>query len=143
VPARMSRPQFLEEWIDGAIICRESSAVGFVWSLYEGCLNFFVKLVPLVSERRSTASANKILNEEVGRLLSWGDGFDNGELDRTLERDPELKSATLEYLSSLGTLKPRCWEGRLLVFQRKSPRRSGSQCLGRGNIAVSFKSLRF
>jgi hypothetical protein len=100
----MGRPQFLEEWIDGATICRGSSTVGFVWSLYEGCLNFFAKLVPLVSERRSTASANKILNEEVGRLLSWGDGFDNGELDRTLERDLELKSTTLEYLSSLGTL---------------------------------------
>jgi hypothetical protein len=100
----MGRPQFLEEWIDGATIYRGSSAVGFVWSLYEGCLNFFAKLVPLVSERRSTSSANEILNEEVGRLLSWGDGFDNGELDRILERDPELKSTTLEYLSSLGTL---------------------------------------
>lgn len=100
----MGRPQFLEEWIDGATICRESSAVGFVWSLYEGCLHFFAKLVPLVSKRPSTASAKAVLNEEVGRLLSWGDGFENGELDRALERDPELKSTALEYLSSLGAL---------------------------------------
>lgn len=100
----MDRLQLLEEWIDGTTLWRESSAVGPVWSLYEGCLNFFAKLLPLVPTRRSTVSANAILNEEAGRLLAWGGGFENGELDRTLETDLELKSTTLEYLSSLGTL---------------------------------------
>jgi hypothetical protein len=102
--ARMDRPQFLEEWIDGATICRESSAVGIVWSLYEGCLNFFAHLIPFISKKPSTALTDAILNEEVGRLFAWGDGFENGELDRTIERDLELKNTALEYLSSLGTL---------------------------------------
>lgn len=100
----MGRPHFLEEWIDGATICRQSSAVGFVWSLYESCLHLFTTLVPLVSREPSTASAKAVLSEEVGRLLSWGDGFENGELDTALEKDPELKSTALEYLSSLGAL---------------------------------------
>lgn len=99
----MERPRLLEEWIDGTMICRESSAVGFAWSFYECCLHFFAKLVPLVSKAVPTAPAKVVLSEEVGRLLSWGDGFENGELDRTLERDPELKSTALEYLSGLGT----------------------------------------
>jgi hypothetical protein len=99
----MAHPQFLEEWIDGATVCRESSAVGFVWSFYESCMDFLAKLVPLVSKAAPATSARVVLNEEVGRLLSWGDGFDNGALDRALERDPELKSTALEYLSGLGT----------------------------------------
>jgi hypothetical protein len=99
----MAHPQFLEEWIDGTTICRESLAVGFVWSLYESCMNFFAKLVPLVSKTAPSASARVILIEEVGRLLSWGDGFDDGELDRALERDSGLKSTALEYLSGLGS----------------------------------------
>jgi hypothetical protein len=51
----------------------------------------------------SATSAKLILSEEVGRLPSWGDSFEHGELDRTLERDPELKNTALECLSDLGT----------------------------------------
>jgi hypothetical protein len=96
--------QFLEEWIDGTNICRESSSVGFVWTLYDGCLHFFAKLVPLVSRKRITASTKAILSEELGRLFSWADGFESGELDNALDRDSEIQTTTLEYLSSLGSI---------------------------------------
>jgi hypothetical protein len=76
----------------------------FVWSLYESCLNFFAKLVPLISNAVPAIPAKPALSEEVGRLLSWGDGFENGELDRTLECDLELKNTALEYLSDLGAV---------------------------------------
>jgi hypothetical protein len=65
----MGGPQLLE-WIDGATICRESSAAGFVWSLYEGCLHFFCETCAACFEKASTTLAKAVLNEEVDRLLS-------------------------------------------------------------------------
>jgi hypothetical protein len=99
----MKDSQYLEEWIDGTTVCRQSTTNGFVGSLYESCLQLFASLVPLTTKLTPQSSVRVILKEELARLLSWGDGFTDGELDRTLEKNPELRSTSLEYLSGIGT----------------------------------------
>jgi hypothetical protein len=102
----MTHNDFLEEWIDGTSICRQTSQTvpGFVWNIYDSCLQLFIKLVPLVPSIKSRASTVESFKEQLGRLLAWGDGFEGGKLDETLESAPELKRTILEFLAALGSI---------------------------------------
>jgi hypothetical protein len=60
--------------------------------------------VPLLPSTNSRVITAESFNEELGRLFAWGDGFEGGKLDETLESAPELRTTVLEFLVGLGCI---------------------------------------
>ena len=42
------------------------------------------------------------LKEELGKLYLWGEAFENGRLDKALERNEDLRDTVLELLCAIG-----------------------------------------
>ncbi len=72
--------------------------------LYEGCVDLFKELYELSSRSPSPLSEKerRHLNEDLGRLFLWGDGFGDKMLDQILGQSLDLRNTVLGFISGIG-----------------------------------------
>ncbi len=111
---------YLGEWIDGNSIqtikgTPADHEIGFVESLYQACLATFQGVWKDVSHSSAVLNHTErhLLREGLSRFLLWGEDFDHGYLDQTLEHADDLRKSILRLLGDLGRL---LLSGRL-IFQ--------------------------
>lgn len=77
----------------------QSSEVGFIGDIFSAC----IRALAVVAANCDSPEAKPRIQEEMGRLALWGDGFDvfEGELDQILESSNHLKESTVVLLASI------------------------------------------
>ncbi|KAI9810424.1 MAG: hypothetical protein M1832_001351, partial [Thelocarpon impressellum] len=80
-------------------------AVGFAETLYQACLELFAQLWReiLATPRWPADRPKDVLKQSLGRLYLWGEGFEQGRLDKCLEHSDDLRDDVLDLLTEIGT----------------------------------------
>lgn len=77
----------------------------FASFLYESCLNLFKELSKESSRLSAFSSTERRhLEESLGRLFLWGDGFGEGRLDRLLGQSIDLRDTILRFIAGIGRI---------------------------------------
>lgn len=97
----------LYQWLDASSHDNDCSGFdlspesGFTASLYQVCLLQLSRLVDSLASSPKTRSKLS-LNEIRGKLVVFGDGFEDGKLDSCINSDSELRGIVLGILYDIG-----------------------------------------
>jgi len=104
---------YVREWVDSTseqpAIDNSDADASLPARLYAGCITILRRLCSRVTNTDASQSSLEpwLLGQELGRIYLWGEGLENGKLDKALNDADDLRENVLEVLVSIGMLLVR------------------------------------